>query len=66
MRNIEKYYDNTKDANPNHTVRKFIELRIKPGNAVELGCGAGIDTVILIKNGWKVFAIDREDIETRI
>lgn len=51
MRNIEKYYDNTKDANPNYTVRKFIELRTKPGNAVELGCGAGIDTVVLIKNG---------------
>lgn len=65
MRNIEKYYDNTKDANPNYTVRKFIELRIKPGNAVELGCGAGRDTVFLIKNGWNVFAIDREDIELK-
>lgn len=66
MRNIEKYYDNTKDAMPNYTVRKFIELNIKPGNAIELGCGAGRDTVYLIKNGWNVIAIDREDVEDRI
>lgn len=66
MRNIEKYYDNTKDANPNFTVKKFLELNVKPGNAIELGCGAGRDTVCLIRNGWNVLAIDREDVESRI
>ena len=58
MKNIEKYYNNTKNAKPNYTVKKFIELNVKPGNAIELGCGAGRDTVYLIKNNWYVLAID--------
>lgn len=66
MGNIEKYYDNTKNAMPNYTVRKFIELNVKSGNAVELGCGAGRDTVYLIRKGWNVLSIDREDVESRI
>ena len=66
MGNIEKYYYNTADLQPNYTIKKFIKLNIKPGNAVELGCGAGRDTVYLIKNGWNVLAIDREDVESRI
>lgn len=61
MRKIEKYYENTADANPNYIVKKFIELKIGPGNAVELGCGAGRDTIYLIKNGWNVLSIDREN-----
>ena len=66
MKKIEKYYESTADANPNYIVKKFIELNIGPGNAVELGCGAGRDTTYLIKKGWNVLAIDREDIEPRI
>ena len=66
MRKIEKYYENTADANPNYIVKKFIELKIGPGNAVELGCGTGRDTVGLIKNGWNVTAIDKENVESRI
>lgn len=66
MRNIEKYYANTVDAKPSYTVKKFIKMNIEPSNAIELGCGAGRDTIYLIKNGWNVLAIDREDVETRI
>ena len=36
-------------------------MNIKPTNAIDLGCGAGRDTIYLIKNGWNVLAIDRED-----
>ena len=39
---------------------------MRPGNAVELGCGAGRDTVYLIKNGWNVLAIDKENVKSRI
>ena len=64
--NTEKFYDNTKNMEPNYTVRKFLKLNIEPGNAIELGCGAGRDTASLIKTGWNVLAIDREDVESRI
>lgn len=67
MRNIEKYYDNTESEKPRKNVQYFIEkVKYNPGRAIELGCGAGNDTVYLIKNGWNVLAIDREDVKERI
>ncbi len=66
MGNIEKFYDNTEDAMPNKTVKRFIELNTAVGNGIELGCGAGRNTVYLIKNGWNIIAIDREDVGERI
>ena len=36
-------------------------MKIKPSNAIDLGCGAGRDTIYLIKNGWKVLSIDKEN-----
>lgn len=63
MRNIEKYYENTKHALPHQNVREFIALKSKEGKAIDLGCGAGRDTVFLIKNNWHVLAIDRENTE---
>ena len=67
MRNIEKYYDNTESEKPRNNVQYLIEeVKCNPGKAIELGCGAGNDTVYLIKNGWNVLAIDRESVEERI
>ena len=67
MRNIEKYYDNTESEKPRNNVQYFVEkIKCHTGKAIELGCGAGNDTVYLIKNGWNVLAIDREDVENRI
>ena len=42
------------------------KIQSPPGKAIELGCGAGNETVYLIKNNWQVLAIDREDVEQRI
>lgn len=61
MNNMKKYYKNTENALPNIIIRKFIEMKIKPSNAIDLGCGAGRDTIYLIKNGWNVLSIDKED-----
>ena len=61
MENIKKYYENTENALPNLMVKKFIDMNINPANAIDLGCGAGRDTVFLIKNGWNVLSIDREN-----
>jgi tellurite methyltransferase len=31
-----------------------------PGQAIDLGCGAGIDTAAMLERGWSVFATDAE------
>ena len=49
MGDIQKYYENTENALPHPMVKKFINMNIKPKNAVDLGCGAGRDTIYLIK-----------------
>ena len=66
MGDIQKYYENTENALPHPMVKKIIDMDIKPTNAIDLGCGAGRDTIYLIKNGWKVLAIDRENNESII
>lgn len=67
MKSIEQYYNNTQSEKPRENVSYFInEIKSNPSNAIELGCGAGNDTVYLIKNNWNVCAIDREDVEERI
>lgn len=67
MESIKKYYDNTQSDKPRNNVEYFInEIQCNSGNAIELGCGAGNDTVYLIKNNWNVLAIDREDVKKRI
>ena len=51
MRNIEKYYNNTESEKPRKNVQYFIDkVKCNPGKAIELGCGAGNDTIYLIKN----------------
>ena len=61
MGNIEEYYKNTENALPHPMVKKIIERGGGAENAIDLGCGAGRDTIYLIKNGWNVLAIDKED-----
>lgn len=61
MNKIYKYYKNKKNALPHKNVQKVLEMDIIPGNAIDLGCGAGRDTIYLIKNGWNVLAIDKEE-----
>lgn len=61
MGNIQKYYENTENALPHPLVKKFISINDNPKYAIDLGCGAGRDTIYLIKNGWNVLAIDKED-----
>ena len=62
MEKIEKYYKKMENSKPNFLLEKLINnVEIKQKNAVDLGCGAGRDTLYLIKNGFKVLAIDKED-----
>lgn len=61
MEDIKKYYENTENALPNPILKRFIDMNIKPENAIDLGCGAGRDTIYLLKTGWRVLSIDREN-----
>lgn len=61
MKDTKKYYEVTKESRPHKLTQKFINMKIIPDKAIDLGCGAGRDTVYLIKNGWKVLAIDKEN-----
>jgi SAM-dependent methyltransferase len=63
MNKIKDYYKNTKDAEPHSNVIKFMQINPKEGNAVDLGCGVGRDTVFLLKNGWNVLSIDKNNTE---
>ena len=36
------------------------------GKAIDIGCGAGNDTIYLIQNNWNVLAIDGTDVENSI
>lgn len=67
MKNIEQYYDNTQSNTPRYNVKYFVEkIQSTAKDAIELGCGAGNDTVYLLKNNWNLLAIDRENVEERI
>ena len=61
MSDIKKYYEKTKNALPHENLKEFLKIENKQGKAIDIGCGAGRDTVFLIKNNWSVLAIDRED-----
>ena len=61
MGDIQKYYENTENALPHPMVKKFMNMNSNPKYTIDLGCGAGRDTIYLIKNGWKVLSIDKEN-----
>ena len=52
-KNIQKYYENTENALPHPMVKKFINMNNKPKYAIDLGCGAGRDTIYLISGSVK-------------
>lgn len=54
----KKYFEQTKNRNPRNNVVELI-TKIDKGKALELGFGAGVETIYLLKNTWKVTAIDK-------
>ena|SRR5215211_7033014 len=54
-----RYYDASGDE-PRDTLIAAVERFASPGLAVDLGCGAGRDTVELLRRDWHVVAIDSE------
>lgn len=67
QKNAERYYSNTESDIPTPNVKYFLEnCKVSPKQAIDLGCGAGNDTVYLINNGWDTIAIDKENVAERI
>src|SRR2546427_4209045 len=55
------YYAANKDREPRDMLLNTLDSFETPGEAVDLGCGAGIDTVAALERGWRVLATDAEE-----
>lgn len=56
----DKYYKNKLYQSPAQVIVNANKLFAIKGNAIDLGCGIGNETVFLLNQGWKVWAIDSE------
>ena len=66
MRDGENFHNITENKPPRKNIVHFISNYNVTGNAIDLGCGSGSDTIFLIKNNWNVIAIDSANTEERI
>ena len=66
MSNWNNFHNITENKPPRKNIVYFISNYNITGNAIDLGCGAGSDTIFLIKNNWNVLAIDSSNTEGRI
>jgi tellurite methyltransferase len=55
-----EYYDRGEDREPRELLLAVLDAFDRPGEAVDLGCGGGVDTLELLRRGWSVFATDRQ------
>jgi SAM-dependent methyltransferase len=55
-----EYYEAHDDRQPHDLLVEVLARFPTPGAAIDLGCGAGIDTAAMLERGWSVFATDAE------
>src|SRR4029453_816712 len=55
------YYEANDGRQPRDVLLEVLSTRADPGDAVDLGCGSGIDTLAMLSRGWRVFAVDAEE-----
>ena len=53
-----KFVDNTKGQPPWPRLVRAADLFDRPGDALDVGAGAGRDTAYLLSRGWRVTAVD--------
>lgn len=55
------YFEATKTKPPSETaINAMKQFDTNKGFVIDLGCGAGIDSLFFLKNGWNVMAIDSQ------
>jgi SAM-dependent methyltransferase len=54
------YYEANEGRAPRDQLIDVLATFAEPGNAVDLGCGSGIDTLAMLDRGWRVLAIDAQ------
>jgi tellurite methyltransferase len=54
------YYEQNEGREPRELLMDVLGSYDRPGRAIDLGCGAGIDTLAMLSRGWRVFATDAE------
>jgi tellurite methyltransferase len=54
------YYEANDDRAPRAMLLDVLASFSAPGQAVDLGCGSGIDTAAMLERGWRVFSTDAE------
>ena len=57
------YYESQGDRAPRDLLTSTLDA-FGPGarDAIDLGCGTGIETVAILRRGWRVFAVDAEQV----
>lgn len=64
---IEQYYQNTENCNVHENVKELAKrTKVKDKVIIDLGCGAGRDSIFLAQHKARVIGIDRENVEERI
>lgn len=65
MNNWDEYYKKSISEKPSLILQKFFDLGLNINltnkRAIDLGCGAGNDTVFLLTHGFSVMSIDKEE-----
>jgi tellurite methyltransferase len=57
-----EYYEENEDRAPREMLLDVLDaFGSDEHQAVDLGCGSGIDTLAMLERGWSVFAIDAEE-----